>query len=211
MKSYFHCWFQKELCHIMDVTHSYTGKIVTCEIHVKQISREIHVKFTWKVHMKFTWNSFHVNFTRGDFACVLNIIMFHVDINKSNVNILYIILTKFIVYVGQRFATILFHYHCYNYMYIIMNTVIIRFNAINITENENQIIQDLTEILLEDVRLGFFAWFQWRISWIHQVDETTLSMEFHLASYRIVVNKILVIRSCICYMYLYMCFKYSTG
>ena len=24
----------------------YTGKIATCEIHMKQISREIHVKFT---------------------------------------------------------------------------------------------------------------------------------------------------------------------
>ena len=58
--------------------------------HMNFTWNEFHMKFTWQFHVKFTWNkfhvkfmwnsrenftwisrdSFHVKFTRGDFACV---------------------------------------------------------------------------------------------------------------------------------------------
>ena len=71
-------WISRETSFTFNLRDSFTWNAHetnltwnSCEIHMKQISREIHVQFTWIFHEKFTWNSFNVKFTRGDFACVI--------------------------------------------------------------------------------------------------------------------------------------------
>ena len=49
----------------------YTGKITACEIHVKQISREFHVKNSREIHVKLVSHEIH---TRR--FCLCNVVFF---------------------------------------------------------------------------------------------------------------------------------------